>query len=1104
MTCGSCGQELPAGARFCNACGAANAPSSERHAGPGRVSTGAVRVAASPREYTPPHLAEKILRSRSALEGERKQVTVLFADVRNSMELAAQLDAEDWHVILDRLFQLLAEGVHRFEGTINQYTGDGIMALFGAPVAHEDHAQRACYAALHLTESVAELAHELRREFGLDFQMRLGLNSGEVVVGKIGDDLRMDYTAHGETVGLAQRMESLAETGRPYLTRATAALAEGWFQLADLGEFKVKGALVPVQVFALDGVGSVHTRLDLSRARGFSRFVGRADDLATLEAALAQTLEGQGQVVGIVADAGVGKSRLCFEFVDRCRARGITVREAQAVSHGRNVPLLPVLQLLRDIFGIDVSDTDAEARQKIAGTVVLRDGGLQNDLQLLFEFMSVPDPKRPAPPLEPDERQRRLQALLSELLKARGREEAAVYLVEDLHWIDEASEDFVNRMVETIPGTQSLVVVNFRPEYEAPWGGKSYYRQLPLLPLGPDAMRELLEYLLGSSRSLGDLAARIQQRATGNPFFIEEMVQALVDAGNLQGERGDYQLVTPVREIALPERVETILAARIDRIDEREKLVLQTAAVIGAEFSRSILGKVCDLDADDLDEALRGLTAAEFVHERQIYPEIEYAFKHPLTQDVAYRSLLGERRRSSHEAVARAIEECAGERLDELAALLAHHYEEAGAALAAARWHRLAAERAGLMHVQDAYRHWGRVRELTDELPDDTEAVQLGTVARVQMFGAGARLDVPEEEMEQLFRESKVIADRSGNDAGRAQLLIGYGFYRLYVTGNAREASRALAEATDLADRLGILELRLAARFASCAVHIATDLNRTVETSGEALELLRSQPQVRDLQLAAGFRPETGFRFVQATALTQLGRLAEARESLAQLRGLAREDEAAVGLCRATECFLAFRTGDAAVAERESALLIEGGEVTGNASSLVIGFASLGESLVRQGRAAEAIAPLARALEIHREKRIFRQLEHVAALSLARARMQLGELDHAEEIAREALVFTRERGLLNPEGAVEQCIAQITLAREGVAGAPEIERALAHAEEIIEVGGGLAERPAIHELRAELAGITGDRTECNRQLQLARRLYEEMGATGHLERLRDA
>src|SRR5438034_6736323 len=373
VTCSSCGHANPAGQTFCNGCG-------------GRLDESARSAARDRRAYTPKHLVEKILASRTALEGERKQVTVLFADVKGSMDLAEQIDPEMFHQVMERVAALLAEGVHRFEGTVTQFTGDGLMALFGAPIAHEDHAQRACFAALHLSEELRRYAEELKRTKGLGFAVRMGINSGEVVVGTIGDDLRMDYTAEGHTVGLAARMEQLAGADRVYLTEHTAALVSGYFRLRDLGPFTVKGVHDPLRVYELESTGSLRTKLDVSRARGFTRFVGREEETAALETALARATQGDSQVVGVVADAGVGKSRLCDEFAQRARARGIAVYEAHCVAHGKMLPFLPILEMLRGYFGITEQDGDEAARRKIAGTLVLLDPELTEALPLLLHF----------------------------------------------------------------------------------------------------------------------------------------------------------------------------------------------------------------------------------------------------------------------------------------------------------------------------------------------------------------------------------------------------------------------------------------------------------------------------------------------------------------------------------------------------------------------------------------------------------------------------------------------------------------------------------------------------------------------------------------------
>jgi class 3 adenylate cyclase len=386
-------------------------------------------------------------------------VTVLFADVKGSMDLAEQVDPEEWHRILNRFFQILTDGVHRFEGTVNQYTGDGIMALFGAPIAHEDHAQRGCYAALYLRDELRRYAQEVKREHGLGFSVRMGINSGEVVVGKIGDDLRMDYTAQGQTVGLAARLEQLASPDTVYVSQHTSSLVSGYFELENLGAFNVKGVREPVGVHQLRDIGRLHTRLDVARARGLSKFVGRVSEMAALEAALTRANEGQGQVVGVVAEAGTGKSRLCFEFAERSRSRGIAVRETHGVAHGKMIPFLPILQLLRDYFGITQRDSDETARDKIAGRVVRLDPGLADRLPLLLDFLGVPDPVQPAPSMDSEAREQQIFALIRSLMHARSEREPAVFIIEDLHWIDGASEAFVQNLVDSVPGTRTLLVV---------------------------------------------------------------------------------------------------------------------------------------------------------------------------------------------------------------------------------------------------------------------------------------------------------------------------------------------------------------------------------------------------------------------------------------------------------------------------------------------------------------------------------------------------------------------------------------------------------------------------------------------------------------------
>lgn len=615
--------------------------------------------------------------SQGKVEGERKQVTVLFADVTGSMELTERTDPEEFQALMGRLFAILSGGVQRFGGTVDTFTGDGIMAVFGAPIAYEDHARRACYAAVQLHEELAEYASELRRSRGFDLPVRMGINSGEVIVGSIGDDREPVYTAVGRTVGLAQRMEQLAQPGTTCLTDATAKLVEGYVTLRDLGAFDVRGVRGSVRVYELGGVGPVRRPIELSRSRGFSRFVGRAEEMHELEAALDSALAGEGQIIGITGEPGVGKSRLCHEFSERCRASGLAVYEAQGHAHTRSIPFHPVLDLARSYFGIGEGDSDAAARERIRGKLALIDVDVADDIPLLFEFLSVPDPAAPAPPLDPVRRQERLLDLVTRVTLVQNQREPVVLVLEDLHLVDQGTELFLGALVEAVPAAGGLMVLSFRPEYRADWMARSYYRPVPVVPLAAAAIRALLADLLGPDGSLAELRERIVERVAGNPFFAEELVQSLAEAGYLEGRRGAYRLGRTVDHTALPASVIAVLGARIDCLSERDKTVLQTAAVIGREFSQPVLAAAIDLAESQLEEALGELLAAGYIFRRALYPRPEYAFEHPLTRDVAYGSLLGERRASAHVAVARALEQQGGELLDEQAAVIAHHYEQA-------------------------------------------------------------------------------------------------------------------------------------------------------------------------------------------------------------------------------------------------------------------------------------------------------------------------------------------------------------------------------------------------------------------------------------------
>ena len=500
VLCPSCGYANPEGFAFCGRCGArvAEAPAPPREGAPDLT---------SPRAYTPKHLAERILTSKAVLEGERKQVTVLFADLKGSMELLADRDPEEARKLLDPVLERMMEAVHRYEGTVNQVMGDGIMALFGAPLAHEDHAMRACYAALDMQAAMRRYAEEIRRSDGISLEIRVGLNSGAVVVRAIGSDLHMDYTAVGQTTHLAARMEQLATGGRSLLTVDTLRLAEGYVEVMPLGPVPVKGLNAPVEVYELVGAGARRSRLSAAATRGLTRFVGRDTELEQLRQALERAAAGHGQVVAIVGEPGVGKSRLVWEVTHSHRVHGWLVLQAGSVSYGKATSYLPVVDLLKSYFAIEDRDGPRAVREKMTGKLLTLDRAQEASLPALLALLDVPTGDPSWDGLDPRQRRQRTLHALKQLLIRESQVQPLLVVFEDLHWVDSETQALLDGLVESLPAARLLLLVNYRPEYRHQWGSRTYYTQLRLDPLPPETAEELLGALLGPDAGLEPLKA---------------------------------------------------------------------------------------------------------------------------------------------------------------------------------------------------------------------------------------------------------------------------------------------------------------------------------------------------------------------------------------------------------------------------------------------------------------------------------------------------------------------------------------------------------------------------------------------------------------------
>jgi class 3 adenylate cyclase/tetratricopeptide (TPR) repeat protein len=711
VICSHCRAESPAGARFCANCGAALEPRScpvcgvtltpqaRFCPGCGRVigSPGAPTRFGSPATYTPRRLAERILNERRALEGERKEVTVLFADLRGSMELIADRDPEQAREVLDQVLQLMMEAVHRYEGTVNQIMGDGIMAIFGAPLAHEDHAVRACYAALRMQESLKGWGEEARRELGIAVAIRVGLNSGDVIVRAIGNDLHMDYTAVGRPTHLAARIEQMATPGSVLLSGETAARATGFIETRALGPLMVRGLKEPVDLHELLAATAVRTRLQRAAALGFTRFVGRDHELGALLRAADEARRGHGRGVVIVGEAGVGKSRLVWELSRTLTAEHWLVLEGHCLSYDRSSAYAPIIEIMRTYFDVQPSDDAVAVSDRIASGLVALDPSLVVYRSAFQQLLDVPVSDERWRRLDPLERRRDTMRAVQHVLVRESQVRPVLVAVDDLHWVDVDSEALLQTIVDAVPMASMLVLVGHRPEYDAPWSGRAHCEKLRLEALSAESASLLLDALLGEQQELTPLRRLLMARTEGNPFFLEESVAMLATEGVLTGERGRYALASTPAAINIPTTVRAVVAWRIDQLSSDDKRLLEAAAVVGKDVPLSVLSAIADVADEELHASLARLRSAEFLYEARLFPEIEYAFKHPVTHEVAYEELAHDRRRAMHARVFSALrQQLDSTRIEEHLGALASHAFRGGLWEEAVTWLRGAGAKAAV------------------------------------------------------------------------------------------------------------------------------------------------------------------------------------------------------------------------------------------------------------------------------------------------------------------------------------------------------------------------------------------------------------------------
>jgi class 3 adenylate cyclase/tetratricopeptide (TPR) repeat protein len=1047
----------------------------------------------APLAYTPPHLAEKILTSRATLEGERKQVTVLFADIKDSTELIKDLDPEAAQQLLDPAIHIMMDAVHRFEGTVNQVLGDGIMALFGAPIAHEDHSLRACYAALAMQGAMQPSAEAVRRQHGVTLRIRVGLNAGEVVVRAIGNDLHMDYSAVGQTVHLAARMEQLAPPGSVLLTAATLRLVEGLVHVNALGPLPVKGLAEPVEGYELVGASPLRRRLQAAALRGLTPFIGREPELAALTQALARAGTGHGQVVAMVGEAGVGKSRLVYECAHSHRTQGWRVLESASVSYGKATPYFPVLDLLKRYAQVDDHDDARTIRAKVTGHVLTLDETLQETLPALLSLLEALPEDSPFLRLDPPQRRQRTLAALQRLLRRESQVQPLLLVFEDLHWIDSETQTLLDSLVEWLPTAPLLLLVNYRPEYQHGWGSKTYYTQLRLDPLPPASAAEVLQALLGDDPSLMPLKQLLIARTEGNPFFLEESVRTLTETGVLVGEPGAYRLAQALPTIQVPATVQAVLAARIDRLPPEDKRLLQTAAVIGHEVPLPLVQAIAELPEVDLHRGLAHLQAAEFLYETRLFPEREFTFKHALTHEVAYNGLLHERRRGLHARLVDAIETLTAERLADQVDRLAHHAFRGAVWDKALAYSRQAGSRAmaGSAH-RAAVAYFEQALAALEHLPERRETLEQAIDLRFDLRNALVPLDEQARTFDNL-RAAEPLAERLGDPQRLGRIVSSLGF-SLSVMGEHDRAIAAGQRALALATSSGAFDVQVVAQaYLGVTYYAAGDYRQTLDVAQRVMALLTGELLYERFGLP--ILPATLSRSYAAPCLAELGDFAEAtgigEEAVRLAEAVAHPTSLVVALYLVGLAYRRQGVLQKAIPMLERSLALY------QSADLPVQFPQtaslLSAAYALAGRVEEALPLLDQMLE--RVAAGSRMLLHALVLTeLSEACLLVGRVDEASALAGRLRELSHAHPGRGYQAHAFRLLGEVARHREP----PDVDQAAAHYRQALALAKELGMFPLQAHCHLGLGTLydrTGQRQQAQAELSAAIDLYRAMDMT---------
>jgi class 3 adenylate cyclase/tetratricopeptide (TPR) repeat protein len=1090
--CYKCGAVTPGGAKFCMMCG-------HRFIEPYKTQ---VVDYTRPQSYTPKFLADKILTTRSSIEGERKLVTVLFADVVNYTYIADKLDPEEVHQIMDGTFRILLDEIHRFEGTVNQFTGDGIMALFGAPVAHEDHAQRACHAALSIQKSIQYYSSRIKDTWKVDFSMRIGLNSGSVVVGSIGDDLRMDYTAIGDTTNLAARMEGVAEPGMILVSKDTYRLAKVFFTFQPHKTVEVKGKAEPQETFQLMRARRVRTRIGAMQARGLTPLVGRKNSMAALQEVYANVKMGSGQVVGLVGEPGVGKSRLLMEYKSLLPVDESFYLEGRCLHYGESMAYLPILDILKSYFAVEEGDSESQIKMKLEEKILSLNGMLQGAIAPFQELLSLHPDDENYQRLEPQQKRDITFEAIRDVLIRISQEKLLVIAVEDLHWIDKTSEEFLDYLIDWLGNSRVLLVLLYRPEYNHRWGSKSYYTKIGINQLGIPSCNEMLQVLFEDGKVDVKVRNLILERASGNPLFIEEFTQNLLENGFIEKKEDKYVLTKEVSDIQVPDTIQGLIAARIDRLEENIKRTMQIASVIGRDFAFRILHRISEM-RNELKAYLLSLQGLEFIYEKSLFPELEYIFKHALTQEVAYNSLLAGRRKDLHRKVGEAMETIFADRLAEYTSLIGEHFLRGEAWEQAFDYLEKAGDAAARLYSHaEARLHYGRAIEALDHLAETEENRRRRVDTIIKQTLSSWRADSPERNLMRLSQAeqlAKGLSSPGGASEGDSLRLARVHFWlgRVhYSRGEMGEAIGYFSQVLPVAQEYGDRELlSIPSGAIGQAMAVLGRLSEAKQLLGQAIPIFEKAANWTEWIQAKGFR---------GTAIASMGDYGEGLKEVRQAQARAEELNFLTGVSVSNNClgYAYLFGGDYRQAIEAAKAAVTAAEQSGDRIYAYVGYGVWAWAACRNGQYGEAASCLARSQEVAKELGGRVIMADLFATAMAEIALGSGRLAEALVLAEQAVTMAQKAGGILAEGIARRLWGQALASFESPRW-DEAEIQLAESLKVLESGQNRLEAARTHRAWGLLCHDRGNLASAREHWQKAAALFAASGLTRELAEVRE-